>query len=135
MSFIYYLSRTFVMKLCWILSKAFLHLLKSSFFFSFRIFFLWLITFTDFSVYQTIIASMGWSLLENDRCLFVCFFLHSWIQFLRTALSNYVHVKNWSVNLFLCWIFILFGIQSTCGLKKLIEQCYIFCYFSTIFVE
>lgn len=98
-----------------------------SFFFPFRFFFLWLITFTDFSVYQTKTVSMGWNLLENGRWYFF-FWLHSWIQFLRIVLSNYVHEENWSVNLFLCWIFILFEIQSIYGLKKLIEQCYKFCY-------
>lgn len=63
------------------------------------------------------------------------FWLHSLIQFLRIVLSNYVHEENWSVNLFLCWIFLLFEIQSIYGLKKLIEQCYKFCYLSPILVE
>ena len=65
------ISKTFIMNVCWILSNASQHLMRWS-----CHFWLWVCLYSGIhwwiSVYWTIPASLGWSLLDHDGWSFWC---------------------------------------------------------------
>ena len=65
------ISKTFIMNVCWILSNASQHLMRWSCHFC-----LWVCLYSGIhwwiSVYWTIPASLGWSLLDHDGWSFWC---------------------------------------------------------------
>ena len=122
------LSRTFIMKGCWILSKAFSSsnemIMWGFFFFEF----VYMVDYTDrFScikpslhlwdeAYLIIVDELFDVILDSVcKCLIEYFFI-------------YVHKRNWFVILFLGWVFMWFGYQDNCGLINWIEQ-YSFCFY------
>ena len=109
------LSKTFIMKGCWILSNAFSASNKMIMWFLSLSLFIYWITLMDFCILDhPCIPGMKptWSWWMDDH----------FDVFLDSVCKNFIeyfcidiHKGNWSEVLYLCWIFLWFRYQSNCG--------------------
>lgn len=73
--------------------------------------FMWWIPLTDFHI-LTLLAFLGWNLLDHSVWSFWCV-LRFYVQVFYWSFYIYAHADYWYVILFLCWVFIWFGVKVT----------------------
>ena len=111
------LSRTFIMKKCWILSSLFCiqwddHV---SFFFQF----VFIVDYNDwFSYIEPFLHLWDEAYLIMVDDLFDMF-LDSVCKYFIEYFCVYIHKQSLSVILFLCWVFMWLGYKGTCGLIQM----------------
>ena len=110
------LTKTFIMKGCWILSKAFLASDGLCFFFSF----VYMMNYIN--RFHILTHSWGEPYLIMEDDVFDVFLDLVCTSFIEYFCIN-VHLVNWSVIICLCWDSMWFGYQGVCDLIKWVWQC------------